>query len=340
MGIYLRGQVWWMCFTVNGRHYQESTETQNRKMAQRIFDKVKYEISERKWFGKLPGEDKTFKEMMERYLDDHASGLKSYKSFQAHVKNLNSFFGDFRLTEINRDIVKEYKKKRLEDGMKVNSVIREMATMGKAFNLAVDDWQWLKENPMGKISFRGLEKGKRERVLSYDEERRLIENSPKWMAEIITLALHTGMRRGEILSLVPAEVDLNKKLISLPKYKTKNGKPRDIPLDETALNLLKEKLSNSVNLVFGRKGRVIPESSFEFVFDRSLKRAGISDLHFHDLRHSFTTRLFEAKQDPYKIGKILGHSSLKMTEKYEHMGPEYLRETVLALDQPVSKLLQ
>jgi hypothetical protein len=69
MGIYRRGQVWWIDFTYRGKRYRKSTETEDKKLAQRIYDKIKGEIAEGRWFEKLPGEEKTLREMMEKYLN-------------------------------------------------------------------------------------------------------------------------------------------------------------------------------------------------------------------------------------------------------------------------------
>jgi len=137
MGLYRRGQVWHMAFTAKGRHYRESTGTTDRKLAKRIYDKIKGEIAEGRWFEKLPGEEKTFREMMEKYLAEHVPKLRSQRSFRGYAGNLTSFFGDYLLTEISPKVISEYKIKRRSGGLSAASVNRELATMKKAFNLAV-----------------------------------------------------------------------------------------------------------------------------------------------------------------------------------------------------------
>ena len=78
MGLFKRGSVWWMSFTYQGKQMRRSTETDDRKLAKRILDKVRGEIAEGKWFEKLPGEHKTFKELMEKYMEEHSARNKAF----------------------------------------------------------------------------------------------------------------------------------------------------------------------------------------------------------------------------------------------------------------------
>jgi len=220
MGLYLRGKVWYMAFSYRGRQYLKSTKTEDRKLAQRIYDKIKGEIAERRWFEKLPGEDKTFREMTKKFLDEHASKKASYKSYQAYTKNLLFFFGDYLLSEISPKLVNEYKIKRRNDGVKPGSINRELAVMKKAFNLAIKEWEWLKENPVSKVSMEE-ENNKRDRWLTDEEEQRLLEKCSPWLNELVIFALNTGMRLSEILNLTWKGIDLFRKTIVVFKSKKK-----------------------------------------------------------------------------------------------------------------------
>jgi hypothetical protein len=114
MGLYKRGQVWWMSFVCCGRQYRKSTETEDRKLAKRIYDKVKGQIAEGRWFERLPGEDKTFKMMMDKYLDEHASKTLSEKSFRRYAKKLTSLLGDYNLLEVTPKVINENTKPKGE----------------------------------------------------------------------------------------------------------------------------------------------------------------------------------------------------------------------------------
>lgn len=335
MGLYQRGSVWWVSFVFNGKRVRRSTETEDRKLAKRIYDKVKGEIAEGRWFEKLPGEDKTFKEMMEKYLKEHASRLKSFKSFEGYSKNLLSFFGDRFVKEITPRLINEFKQKRIMSGVKPSTINRDLATLRKAFNLAVKEWEWVKDSPMSKVSLE-RENNKRDRWLTFEEEDRLLQHCPPWLREIVMFALNTGMRMDEILSLAWKNVDLFRKTITV--FESKNGEKRTIPMDEEIFEILKDKSrvrSIQTDLVFSSKNHThFFRQNVGRVFRSALKKAKIDNFHFHDLRHTFATRLVQSgKVDLYAISKILGHKSISMTQRYSHHCVESLKEGMEVLDK-------
>ncbi len=191
----------------------------------------------------------------------------------------------------------------------------------------------MKENPVGKVS-RDRENNQRDKWLSVEEERRLLENSTEWLRELIRLALHTGLRRGEILSLTWDRVNLFQKTIIVQK--SKNGKPRTVPLTSVAMGILEEKAkvrSLKTNLVFTNTVFKMIGISWvmkNFIIARG--KAGLEDFHFHDLRHTFATRLAQRGVDLYTISKLLGHVNITMTARYAHHCPESLRAGIAVLE--------
>ncbi len=109
--------------------------------------------------------------------------------------------------------------------------------------------------------------------------------------------------------------------------KSKSGKPREIPVASSlraALNGLGPQRSGKV---FG-----VPEITLRRYFPKLLKEAGIGDFRFHDLRHTFASRLVMSGVDLYTVQRLLGHSSIKMTERYAHLAPDYLRAAIQRLE--------
>lgn len=334
MGLFLRGQVWWISFSYRGEHYRRSTETINGKLAQRIYNKILGQIAEERWFEKLPGEKKTFKEMMEKYLSEHASKRISEKSFRGYAKNLLKVFSDFTLSEITPRKINEYKEKRRADGLKPSSVNREIATMKKAFNLAVKEWEWIKDNPAAKVSLE-REDNKRDRWLTTEEERNLLAVCPHWLRELTVVALNSGLRLSEILTLTWKGVDLFRRTVTV--LRSKNGEKRTIPINETLFDILKAKSkirSIQTDLVFpNRQCRLLDKCKVSKAFRIATKEVGIQDFKFHDLRHSFATRLVQGGIDLYRVQTLLGHKSPLMSQRYAHHCPESLREGVGLLDK-------
>lgn len=334
MGIYLRGKVWWVSYVYRGKRYRESTETDNRKLAQRYYDKIKGEIAEGRLFRKLPGEKKTFREMMEKYLDEYASKKVSAKSFQGYAKKPILYLGDYLLSEITPRIINEFKVRRLSEGVKPATVNRELATMKKAFNLAVKEWEWVMENPVLRVSME-REENQRDRWLTFEEEERLLKVCPDWLQELVVFALNTGMRLGEILSLEWKGVDLFRKTITI--FKSKNKELRTIPINGIVFEILKNKSkvkSIKTNLVFYTSSHTMYlKTSVDHAFKKALRKAGIEDFRWHDLRHTFATRLIQAGTDFYKVQRLLGHKTPAMTQRYAHHYPESLRDAVDILEK-------
>ncbi len=334
MGLYRRGRVWWMSFIYKGKRYRKSTETEDRKLARRIYDKVKGEIAEGKWFERLPGEERTFREMMQKYLDEYASKKVSARSFQGYAKKPISYLGDYLVSEITPKIINEYKIRRRNDGVGPSTINRELATMKRAFNLAIKEWEWIRDNPVSRVSMEE-ENNRRDRWLTYEEEERLLEVCPEWLKELVIFALNTGMRLSEILSLEWRAVDLFRKTITV--FKSKNKELRTIPINDTVFEILKNKAkvkSIKTNLVFYTdKHTMFLKTSVDHAFKKALKKASIKDFRFHDLRHTFATRLVQSGIDLYKVQSLLGHKSPFMTQRYAHHYPESLRDGVEVLDK-------
>ena len=332
MGIYLRGKVWWVSYVYRGKRCRESTGTDNRKLAQRYYDKIKGEIAEGRLFRKLPGEKKTFREMMEKFLLEYAPKRKSEERFKGIAKNLISFIGDLTIMEITPKVVNEYKVKRYQDGVKPATINREIACLKKAFNLAYQEWEWIRENPISRVSME-KENNKRDRWLSKEEEVRLLNASPDWMKELIVFALNTGMRLSEILTLTWDQIDLNRKILVI--LNSKNNEKRGIPLNEIVFEMLKNKSkirSIKANLVFYNKEHKQYNKVFiSHMFRKIVKKAEINNFRFHDLRHTFATRLVQAGVDIYRVSYLLGHKDLKTTQRYAHHWPESLRSAVETL---------
>ena len=337
MGLFKRGSVWWMSFVYQGKQYRKTTETEDKKLAQRIFDKVKGEIAEGKWFERLPGEDNTFREMIEKYMAEHSSRNKAPKSHvrdKSLSKHLLDHFADFTLAEIAPSLISDYKNKRHTEGAAPKTINNELVLMSHAFNLAVKDWEWLKENPVKKVS-REKVNNQIERWLTLEEEKRLLIASPKWLREIVIFAINTGLRRSEILDLKWPLVDLSRRTMTILEQKNK-GKDT-LPLNERALDVLRERdgvrQPGTDHVFYNENLKRIDSNNLSRAFRSALQKAGIKNFRFHDLRHTFATRLVQAGVDLYAVQKLGRWKTITMVMRYAHHYPESLRSGVEVLDK-------
>jgi site-specific recombinase XerD len=336
--MFKRSGIWWTCISHNGRKIQKSLETSDKKLAKTIEAKIRTEIVEGKYYERLIGQRKTFKDMMDRFMKDYAPTVSTntQEGYKYYLKNLNRFFGNPGLMTITPKIVTKYKLYRRDNGASPSTVNRELYMLSKAFNLAVKEWEWLKDNPVSRVQ-KEREHNEVDRWLTEDEERRLLGNSPDWLREIIVFALNTGLRQDELLSLEWCRVNLQRKTIIIQK--TKNNRPNTLPLNSIALNVLLKKHECKVrslknDLVFSSQaGTKIGKRNLIRAFAQALEKAEIKDFTFHCLRHTFATRLAQNGVDIYKIAKLLNHKDLKNTQRYSHHCPESLMVGVQILEK-------
>ena len=206
------------------------------------------------------------------------------------------------ITEVTPSLLNEYKVMRRLAGATPATINREMALMKHAYSLAVREWEWTRDNPVKKISME-KENNKRDRSLTDEEEKKLLEGASEWLREIIVFALNTGMRLAEILSLTWKAVDLDRRTAII--FKSKNGERRTIPLNEMASEVVKGRSkvrSRKTDLVFYDENHSEYDySSLEKAFRSALAKAKIEDFRFHDLRHCFATKLVQRGVDLYKV---------------------------------------
>lgn len=335
MGLYKRGQVWWMRFTYQGAEVRRSTETSDKKLAQRIYEKVRGEIATGKWFDRMPGEGKTFGEVMERYLREHSAPNKtplSYRRDQSLSLHLLGSFQHRLITEITPKHIAAYKTRRRAAGAAPKTVNNELILMGHAFNLAMKEWEWVNDNPVAKVSKEKVQ-NLVERWLTLEEEERLMRAAPPWLQRVIHFALQTGLRQGELLNLKWSHVDLFRRTLTI--LEQKNKAVDTLPLNELVVEVLKTQakvrhLQSDYVFPNGRGKRTDARNLIR-AFARACAVAHVLDFRFHDLRHTFATRLVQAGVDLYAVQKLGRWKTISMVARYAHHYPESLRPGVEAL---------
>jgi len=227
-----------------------------------------------------------------------------------------------------------------QKGKSASTVRLELSLLSHMFTIAIKEWRvGLFYNPVANIRKPAPAKG-RDRRLTEGEEAKLFkacnQHSNPMLGWIVRIALHTGMRAGEIKSLSRDQVNLSKRTVLLSD--TKNGSARMVPLTREATAVLREVLNHPIrpletNLIFwGEPGRDGKRRPYEFrpAWHRTIKDAGIDGLRFHDLRHEAVSRLVEMGLGDQEVAAISGHKSMQMLRRYTHLRAEDL---VSRLDQ-------
>jgi integrase len=224
----------------------------------------------------------------------------------------------YNMAQLSPKHIADYRDERLKV-IKPNTVIRELAVLSSIINHARREWGLNIINPVSMIKKPSSTPG-RNRILNNEELDRLfiqLEKISVWYKPLVEFALETAMRRGELMSLMWADVNFEKSIAFLPL--TKNGDSRYVPLSIKAIKILKI-LPRDID------GRVFPlnKQTVSILFLKAAKRAKLSDIHFHDLRHMSITRLASIFSNPLELAAISGHRSLGMLKRYTHLKAEDL----------------
>ena len=268
-----------------------------------------------------------FKEYAEEYIENYAKvNKRSWKTDEYMLKRVKEFFNEKCLHEIDSLLIDQFRASILKEGITKSTANRYMALLKSMFNLSIE-WGYLKTNPV-KVKFFSEKDNLKERILSREEEQSLLEACSTHLKPIVLTALHTGMRKGEILNLKWSQVDFTNMVIKVEN--TKSGKPRFIPINGYLLEELMrlKKQSGKSNYVFLYPDSGKPLKDVKRSFPGAVRRSGIRELRFHDLRHTFASRLVAKGVDLITIKELLGHHSVRITERYTHSYSEQKKRAV------------
>lgn len=323
---------WWIRYAgPTGKIIRESTGSRSLPLAKDILAKRKIQVVENRFFDKKKACKVTFFELTNAFMEGEGAQLR-WKGFKGMIEICKTEIGNILLVDLHEQkIEKCLFNLKSERGWSKSTFNRYRAIFSRLLNLAVRNG-YLARNPATNVLRFSEAESKRTRHLSLEEVRSLLHSCNQLFYPIALTALHTGMRLSEILNLQWEDVDLKKRRILVRKSKAK--KQRLIPVDQTLAECLLGLPSRlSGNLVFPspRTGRV--RYDVKKPFAEAKKRAGIRNLRFHDLRHTFASLLVEQGVSLRTIQELLGHSSLKMTERYAHANAAHQESAVRTLDR-------
>lgn len=209
-----------------------------------------------------------------------------------------------------------YRDDRLQQ-VSGTTVIKELNLLAHVIDTARRDWSINTDNPVRLIKRPKANRG-RDRRLSPGEEQKLIASTASHeLRNMITIAIETGMRRGEMLGMRWQHIDFHKSILYIPD--TKTDVPRFIPLSSRATAVLHGLPRRMDGRVFGIRPQSVTQA-----FERARIRAGISNLTFHDLRHEAANRLFERGLGSMEVSAVTGHKTLQMLKRHTHLKAENL----------------
>ena len=325
MAIHQKRGRWFIDYYYRGRRVRESVGT-SKKQAENALSTRKAEILQGRYSWLNEKRALRFEALKEEYENYSKANKRSWRRDQELLKNLDRCFHGRLISHITPWLVEKYKQARLETGVKPGTVNRELACLKHMFTMAVR-WGRMSEHPLRQVKLL-REDNRMERILSSEEETKFLAAANEPMQTILLVALNTGMRLGKILTLPWSCVDLDRVLLTV--INPKNGKSHKIPMNEVLAGALenRRKADGHGIFVFADPETGKPWGSVKTAFRASLRRAGIPRIRFHDLRHTFATRLAARGVDLLTIKELLGHSNIAMTMRYAHPSQDNMRRAV------------
>lgn len=329
--------IWWISYQgPDGQRIRRSAGTADRKEAEALEARAKLDSHRTKTWGEEP--ERPIEALMLDYLQAHRDKRSAARDVEI-ARTLRAFFGGRDCRHLAAPDIRGYIELRKAADRAATTIRRELALLSAMLNWARNEKDWRIPNP---VPGRRLPTPEgRLRWLTPEDADRLIEAAEAGRAghlpDFIRLALHTGMRKGELLRLDWTRVDLRAGVIRLEAQHTKTARRRIVPLNQTARAALLSRARH--------RAEHCPASPWVFCdedgnrlanvrkgFEMACQRAGIQDFRIHDLRHTCAAWLVTAGAPLAEVRDLLGHQSVVMTERYAHLAPENLRSTVARLD--------
>jgi site-specific recombinase XerD len=244
---------------------------------------------------------------------------------------LQAIAGDCPLRVLTPEHIDRYKTHRLGQVSPV-SVNVELRALRSAMSTAMR-WKLIDANPFANIRLVKTPDAVPSFLSKADFQKLLSVTREAWLRDIVTFAVLTGMRRSEIVNVRWRDIDLERRTVrieSKPDFVAKCGKVRTVPLNNVLVQFLQGKAGRSTSeYVFSLNGQRIAGDYVSHKFKSSIMDAGLSEsLHFHSLRHTFATWLVQDGVSIYEVQKLLGHSSVVVTQIYSHLAASEMHETV------------
>ena len=301
-------------------------------------------IRDGRHFKTVEAKKHTLAELIDRYSKDVLS-KKTKAQAKKQEQQLNWFknrIGYLVLAEVTPAVIVQCRDELLAGTTSKGTprtpatVVRYLSALSHAFTIAVNEWQWLDDSPMRKVKKPKEPRG-RVRFLDDDERTRLLNactySINPYLYLCVIIALSTGMRQGELMSLKWQDVNLKDGYLIL--HQTKNGERRRVPLAGLALSLLKDHAKVrrlDTPLLF--PSHTIPSKPIELkrAWENALERANIQDFRWHDLRHCTASYLAMNGASLADIAEVLGHKTLAMVKRYSHLSDTHVSSVVESMN--------
>lgn len=312
----------------NHKRHRE-TITGSLTFAKELLAKRKAEIAEDKFFPDRQKQKLTFVEAADKYFEIHLSKRKGAPKIKYTVEFLKRYFGNKPLARITTADVQEFYNKRMAE-TSPSTANRHFTVLRAIINKMLRLKLYRGENPCIGVA-KQKENPARTNYLTKEQIQDVLTYISGRSQEMVAFAIGTGMRQGEILRLDWRDIDLANNIIHI--YVAKSGYQREVPIMPSLKALLLRMEPKPYGKVFNISVKQITAD-----FKQALKQAGITGICFHSCRHTFASHFMMSGGSITDLQRILGHSDLKLTQRYAHLSPTYLRKSIEVVNDLIPQL--
>ncbi|WP_256207602.1 tyrosine-type recombinase/integrase [Nitrosomonas marina] len=303
-----------MRFTApSGERIRCSAATEDKNQAQEFHDKLKAEAWRVAKVGEKP--KYTWDEAAYKWLME-TQHKKTQHDDASKISWLQQFFRGKYLHEITREEIARIGELKLKTTTPATAN-RLLALIRSIFRRAALEWEWIDKVPTIKLY---REPKRRIRYLSIEEANKLLQELPVHLADIVQFSLATGLRRANVTKLEWSQVDMQRNVAWIHGDQAKAGKPIHVSLNSTAMDVLARQIGKHSKTVFTYKGLPINQVNTR-AWRKALKRAGIEDFRWHDLRHTWASWLTQNGVPLNVIQEMGAWESAEMVRRYAHLAP-------------------
>ncbi len=326
MSLYKRkdSSYWWLKVSIGGRTIQRSTGTEDQTKAQEYHDTLKAQLWQQERLGVKP--NRSWREAVVRWLTE-TSDKATHKEDIRKLAWMDQYLGKLALNDINQDVIDQIRCVKLNEVSKATTN-RYLALIRSILIRSRDEWEWIDKVPKIRLF---KESNSRERSLTFDQVKALMLELPAHQRETVMFALATGLRQRNVLELEWSQVNLELRHAWIHAAQSKNRRSIAVPLNDTAINVLQRQLGKHETRVFTYAGKPLKAANTK-AWGNALKRAGITDFRWHDLRHTWATWQRQAGTPTHELQRLGGWRTGAMVERYAHLAPESLAIAAQRLD--------
>lgn len=316
--LFKRKNIWYYKFTIGGKTIYRSTGTENKEKAQELADKEKAKFWDIQRAGKKPIH--LWQEAVVRYLTE--ADKKSIEDDKTMLRWLAHHLNDVYLHDIDKGTVEKIIKAKLDEGVSKTRVNRVTTVLNTILNKAFKEWEWLDTKPHIR---KFKEPSIRIRWMTQDEAARLISELPDHLADMVRFTLATGLRESNVIGLEWSQIDMQRRVAWIHPDQAKGKKAIGIPLNDEAINVIRSQIGKHTRFVFTYHNKPVGKAGTRS-FTNALKRAGIENFRWHDLRHTWASWHVQNGTPLHILKELGGWSSYDMVQRYAHLAPEHLAE--------------